>query len=135
MEVEATMSLFVYVPKMERGLRVRGDSMKPIVNAEVDNSNEAKLRREKKEAKEKARRDRAKIISEMLRNAKRDAPVIAPRRVRSGNVSRDIKLEAFDVGLSGKLLIKDANLFLNWGRQVVAHFCSIVTLIDPHTSC
>ena len=122
-EVEATMSFFVYVPKIERGARARGEIPKPVINAEVDNSEEARVRRAQIEARERQKQEKSRIKKE-LANARRDAPVVASRNKGARIQSRDIKLEGFDVSLAGKVLIKEASIGLNFGRYGLLWVCS-----------
>eukprot|EP01087_Luapelamoeba_hula_P000956 TRINITY_DN1071_c0_g1_i1.p1 TRINITY_DN1071_c0_g1~~TRINITY_DN1071_c0_g1_i1.p1 ORF type:complete len:729 (+),score=122.78 TRINITY_DN1071_c0_g1_i1:250-2187(+) len=116
-EVEAQMSLFVYQPKIERGMRARGEQMRLIVNPAVDHSDEAQAKRDKREKREREKRARAQALRDELMNARRDVAVVAPRSRSKGAVSRDLKLLTFDLDLAGKQLLKDASLQLSFGRR------------------
>ncbi|KAL6055690.1 ATP-binding cassette, regulator of translational elongation [Balamuthia mandrillaris] len=113
-EEEAAMSLsFGYTPKMGRGAKVAGN--KTVVNEFVDNSEDARLKKEKKEALMRYKKEKMRE-KEALANARRDTAVFM-RRPPGADKSRDVQLHNFDIQVSGRTLIRDSSISLAAGRR------------------
>jgi len=109
-EIEATISLFVYVPSISRGARARG---------EVGNDKSAKDRRRKERREERRAKQRAANRQQRKEKPLKRDPVVFRRRAmfEDSSRSRDLNLQNVDVSVSGKSLISDASLTLAFGRR------------------
>jgi ATP-binding cassette subfamily F protein 3 len=121
--IEAEMSLFVYAPMITRGARARGEmgtAFKPPkhINEYIDRSDEARIKREKRESKNRIKEEKIRKRKE-LENVRRDAAVITPyrRSEHNKNLLKDLRLHKFDIALASKVLIQDADLTLLSGRR------------------